>query len=260
MSWKVPSAAWSDGQPNDEAHGGPVRHMKFYSGNEYDIHAAAQDAASERAQLETQLQALRQQLPQAQDGTSRRAHIQLEEARLLLRMERQPQAWPPAREAFDRFIAERDWENAAGAAEALFLAEQDDSLAALGQGIWLAVTFPINPEVTVELLRRVVEETPEDSDGAAVAAAAAHYVADLRAPEDAKAREDLLFYTAQLLSSVARRHSDVTDQAQFDAWMSRLELDQPDKFLVRLRNVVDVLVQDEWWFDRDALQAEIPEA
>jgi len=27
---------------------------------------------------------------------------------------------------------------------------------------------------------------------------------------------------------------------------------------VRLRNVVDVLVQDQWWFDREALQEQIP--
>jgi hypothetical protein len=40
--------------------------------------------------------------------------------------------------------------------------------------------------------------------------------------------------------------------------MDRLELREPDKFLVRLRNVVDVLVQDDWWFDREALQARLP--
>ena len=40
--------------------------------------------------------------------------------------------------------------------------------------------------------------------------------------------------------------------------MERLELKDPDKFLVRLRNVVEVLVQDDWWFDREALQAKLP--
>ena len=39
----------------------------------------------------------------------------------------------------------------------------------------------------------------------------------------------------------------------------RMELDDPDKFLIRLRNVIDVLVQDEWWFDRDAVRDSIPE-
>ena len=31
-----------------------------------------------------------------------------------------------------------------------------------------------------------------------------------------------------------------------------MELNDPARFLPRLRNVVDVLAQDDWWFDRDA--------
>ena len=40
--------------------------------------------------------------------------------------------------------------------------------------------------------------------------------------------------------------------------MEKRELKEPDKFLVRLRNVVDVLVQDDWWFDRESLRARLP--
>jgi hypothetical protein len=61
-----------------------------------------------------------------------------------------------------------------------------------------------------------------------------------------------------MLSSVARSHGQTESQEQFDAWRRRLELDDPDKFLVRLRNVVDVLVQDDWWIDREALHARLP--
>ena len=49
-------------------------------------------------------------------------------------------------------------------------------------------------------------------------------------------------------------HGGIGDQASFETWVQRLELDDPDRFLPRLRNVVDVLVQDHWWFDRDALR------
>jgi hypothetical protein len=67
-----------------------------------------------------------------------------------------------------------------------------------------------------------------------------------------------MFFATQLLGEVARRHSGVDGQESFDFWMQRLELREPDKFLVRLRNVVDVLVQDDWWFDREALQTRLP--
>jgi hypothetical protein len=118
------------------------------------------------------------------------------------------------------------------------------------------VTYPVDPELTVALLKHVIDETPPESDGAAVAAVAAHYVVDLRARDPQ--REDLLFYTNQLLATVARRHSDVDGQEKFAGWMRRMELDDPARFLPRLRNVVDVLVQDDWWFDREALQAALP--
>jgi hypothetical protein len=101
-----------------------------------------------------------------------------------------------------------------------------------------------------------VEETPDDADGAAVAATTALFLADMRAT--GKQRENLMFFATQILGNVARRHSQVDNQAAFDLWMERLQLREPEKFLVRLRNVVDVLVQDEWWFDREALQAKLP--
>ena len=115
----------------------------------------------------------------------------------------------------------------------------------------------MDPELTVAMLQHVVDETPADSDGAAVAAATAHYVVDMRAVEGPQ-RENLLFYTNQMLATVARRHSEVLGQQDFDRWFRKLELHDPALFLARLRNVVDVLVQDEWWIDRDALREKLP--
>jgi hypothetical protein len=89
-----------------------------------------------------------------------------------------------------------------------------------------------------------------------VAATTAMFVADLRTTGNQ--RDNLMFFTSQILGNVARRHSGVQTQVEFDRWMDRLELREPEKFLVRLRNVVDVLVQDDWWFDRNALQAKLP--
>jgi hypothetical protein len=175
-------------------------------------------------------------------------------ARALQILGRGAEAWPIGRLAFDAFVEGGAWEKAADACDVLYQADQPGSLAALGQGIWLGVTLPIDPEVSVHLLSHVVDDTPDDADGAAVAAATAAFLADLRAPEGPD-RERLVFFASQLLGRVARRHSKVEDQDQFEAWVRRLELDDPDKFLVRLRNVVDVLVQDDWWLDRDAIQA-----
>lgn len=216
---------------------------------------SGEDARESLALLENQLELLRARLAEPPQGA--RAALLIEIGHTLLRLERKSEAHDAAREAFDLCLAAEDWETGVQALEAVFLAGQTDSLAALGQAIWLAVTFPVDPELTVAVLQHVIDETPSDSDGAAVAATVAHYVADLRAPQG-KERENLMFYTNQMLATVARRHGDVHDQAAFDRWFKRLELDDPARFLVRLRNIVDVLVQDDWWIDRNALQAKLP--
>lgn len=216
------------------------------------------DAKESTAKLEHLVANLRGELDALSSGAAplRRADLLLQLGRALVRLERGDDAWAAAREAFDLYLAERAWEGAAQCCDVLFLAEQPQSLAALGQGIWLAVTYPVDPELSIALLHRVVEETPPDADGAAVAAIVAYYVTDLRARDPQ--REHLLLYANQVLATVARRHSGVDGQEAFNRWIQDMELNEPAKFLPRLRNVVDVLVQDDWWFDRDELQAALP--
>ena len=218
-----------------------------------------QDSVVSTAALEAKLEALNERIEQMRSETGDEialARLNKEAASLLLSLNRREQAWRRARPLFDQFIQSNSWEDAAEICDILFCAEQADSLAALGQGVWLAVTFPVKPELTLAMLQHVIDETPDDSDGAAVAAAAAAYVCEIR--KHLADSPDLYLQTMQMLTTVARRHSDVKDQKEFDEWTERLELRDPDKFLVRLRNVVDVLVQDEWWFDRESVQAQLP--
>jgi hypothetical protein len=187
-----------------------------------------------------------------------KAEIQVKIAGTLVDLERGEEGHREARGAFDVFTQSEMWDGAVQCCDVMFQAGQDDSLVALGNGVWLAVTFPVNPELCVNLLHHIIEETPDDSDGAAVAAAVAHYVVDIRATEK-KLRDNLLFFTNQLLGSVARRHSKVESQEQFDYWTTKMELNDPAKFLPRMRNVVDVMVQEDWWVDRDAIWASLPD-
>jgi hypothetical protein len=220
---------------------------------------ASLNRGTKQAALESHLEALRERLADlrresAPDLEIADTHLQM--GRALVGLERGQEAWHLGREVLDVFIAHEDFESAADACDVLFQADQPQSLAALGQGIWLAVTYPIDPDLSVELLTHIVEETPDDADGAAVAATTALFLADMRA--QGTQRDNLMFFTSQILGQVARRHGGVDSQESFDYWMEKLELNQPEKFLVRLRNVVDVLVEDEWWFDRDALRERLP--
>jgi hypothetical protein len=230
-----------------------------------DLNAGMMDADSGE-DAEVSLEKIREQLAAALEelkGLPEDVHplqkieLQTKIAGTLVDLQRGEEAFTIARDAFDACIAHEYWEDAVKACNAMFLAEQPDSLAALGQGVWLSVTFPIDPELTVLMLNHIVDETPDDSDGAALAAVAAKYVVDMRT--EGKQHDDLSFYVNNLLAAVARRHSDVETQEQFDYWFKKLELDDPAKFLPRLRNVVDVLVQEEWWVDREAIWAKLPD-
>lgn len=234
--------------------------MKYLDDSNLLPDALVTEAGQSTSDLESQLLAIeeRERELDASADLVERADVQLQKARVLGALERGEEAWPLAREAFDVFLAAENWEKAVEACDVLFLANQEDSLAALGQGVWLGVTFPIDPELTIAMLQHIVDETPDDSDGAAVAGATACYIADLRCEEDSKDKENLTFFAGQMLGTVARRHSEIESKEQFDFWVEKMELDQPDKFLVRLRNVVDVLVQENWWFDRDELRERLP--
>lgn len=230
-----------------------------------DLDAGQRDADSAE-DAETSLEKIKQQLAVALEELKampenahplQRAELQVKIAGSLVDLNRGEEAFQIAREAFDTCIANEYWEEAVAACNAMFMADQPESLAALGQGVWLAVTFPIDPELSVLMLNHIVDETPNDSDGAAVAAAVASYIVGIRT--EGRQKEDLTFYVNNLLGAVARRHSDVESQEQFDYWVEKLELTDPAKFLPRLRNVVDVLVQEDWWLDREAIWAKLPD-
>jgi len=184
------------------------------------------------------------------------AGIQLDVADALLSLEQKTEAWQAARESFDIFLQQEAWQQAVEACNVMYQAEQAASLSALGQGIWLAVTYPIEATTTVTVLHHVVDDTPNNADGAAVAAAAAHYIANLRTT--GQQQESLCFLTTHILGVVAKRHSNIGGQDEFDMWLSKLELNKPEVLLPRLSQIIDIMVGDSWWFDRDELRARLP--
>lgn len=187
-----------------------------------------------------------------------RARLQLDVAEALIGMGRADESWEKARTALDTFIEKEQWQDAVECCDVLYQSAQPASMVALAHGVWLAVTYPVKPQLTVNMLGYIIDETPATADGAAVAAIAAHYVADIRSEGDE--HKSLTFLTKQMLANVAREHSGVEDQEGLSAWMERLELLTPDVFLPRLSLVLGAIVPaEDWWFDRDALREKIPQ-
>ena len=219
----------------------------------------SEDAVASSRLVEIKVDDLKQQLEELEPGTPLDTRLQLALDRCygLLELNRTEDAWNEARPLLDDAIPSELWTRAVEACDVMFQADRPDSLKALAHGVWLGVTFPIDPELSVAMLQHIVDESVDRSDGAAVAAATANYIVDVRA--EGKQRDDLQFFTMQMLGEVARRHSQVQEQEIFDFWIQQLELNDPSKFLPRLASVLDVLSEGTWWFDRDELRAKIPD-
>ena len=186
-----------------------------------------------------------------------RIRLELDIAEALLGLQRMQEAWDIARKLVDRSIAQEAWQEAVEACDILYRTDLDQNIVALGNGVWLAVTYPIKPQTSVTLLHHIVDETPDQSDGGAVAAMAAHYLADLRT--EGKEHESLTFLTAQILARVAKRHRGIEGQEMLDTWIEILQLNDASELLSRLGKMLEVMVDGDWWYDRDALRARLPD-
>jgi hypothetical protein len=183
--------------------------------------------------------------------------VQLDIAESRLALQKKSEAWALARQLFDIFVEQQAWQDAIETCDVLFQCEQPESLAALGNGVWLAVTYPVPAQLTVAMLQHIVDETPDDSDGAAVAAMTANYIAEMRT--EGKEKESLSFFTRQMLAGVAKRHRGIEDDPEMiNTWIEILELNDIDNLLGRLAAMLDAITGDHWWVDRDALRARLP--
>ena len=186
-----------------------------------------------------------------------RGRLLLDIAETHLNLRETDRSWSIAREVFDLFLAAEAWQDAIEACDVMFQSGHEQSLAALGNGIWLAVTYPVPAQLTVSMLQHVIDETPDDSDGAAVAAMAAHYIADMRT--EGQEHESLTFFTKQMVAGVARRHRGIEDDPDMiRMWIEILGLNDVSELLARLAEILDTIVGDNWWYDRDTLRERLP--
>lgn len=214
-------------------------------------------SADERAWLENELIKFQQQLRNLPKEAANvdRAKLELEIAEVLVGLDQLEDAWESARPLLELFIDESEFELAVRTCRVLYQADHELSIVALGQGCWLAVTYPINPTLSVEMLHNIVDETPDNSDGAAVAAMAAQYIADMRGDEH---RENLMFLTTQIIAKVAKRHRNIEGEEMIKTWIEILELNDTDQLFERLAKIIDIMTADQWWFDREELRAQLP--
>ena len=194
-------------------------------------------------------------LPENCDALEK-ARLKLDIAECYLGLDQPEDAHSWADEIFQTFIQHSEWQLAVDCCDIIYNCNQKDSLVALGNGIWLAVTFPIDPNTSIQMLHHIVDETPDDSDGAAVAAMLAHYLAETRSNE--QEYKNLTFLTNQIIAQVAKRHRGISDADAIQTWIKMYELDDIQKLLAKMAVILDTIVVGNWWYDRDKIRQQIP--
>lgn len=211
------------------------------------------DAAAEGQSARQQRRlTLEKELRRSGLNDSERLDAQLELSRVLLDLGESEAAFAAARKVLDAGVQAERYEEAASACQVMYLGEQPESTAALGHGLWLALACPMDPDLTWQMLRHLVEETPADSDGAAVAAMLAYFLMEKRAAGAERSR--LVFLAQQQVAEVAERHRGITDDEIIGTWVQMHDLDDVDVLLERMARILDAITPD-WWFDREAVRA-----
>jgi hypothetical protein len=220
---------------------------------------SGQDLGDARAFFENELLQHQQHLKElgANADALDVANIQLEIARAQMGLGDKTSCWQTAQPLLDIFIQNAAFQSAVETCELMYLAEHTDSIRALGHGCWLAVTYPVDAALSVDMLSYIIDETPDDSDGAAVASVAAMYLVELRM--QGKDKDNLIFLAKQLVALVAKRHRGIEDEESIEIWIEMLELNNLDELFTRLGKVIDAIVGAEWWFERDDLRAKLPD-
>jgi hypothetical protein len=218
------------------------------------------DAKEARLEIAAELEKLLPRLESLPEDTPprERSKLLMDIAEAEIELTQNESAWNHAREAFDLALSAQEWQQAVEACDLLYRSDQAASIVALGNGLWLSVTYPVDPQTSYVLFSHFIDETPENSDGAAVAAMLAHYLAEVRS-ETEKDRNNITFLTGNLIGQVAQRHGKVKSQQELEIWIKRLQLDDIDLILKRMGQILDVVVDGNWWYDRDVLRENLPE-
>ena len=219
---------------------------------------ADRDDRKSHAALANRLGEIERYLERATTAISadKKQSMLLEKVEILAELGNKQQAYKLARSSFDYFLANEQWQATVQACEIVYRYECEDAIAALGMACWLAITYPIDPLLSVRVLHYLIDETPDNSDAAAVAAVVAHYLVDLRT--SGKQKDSLLFITKQKIADVALRHRNISDEESINIWMEILGLKDVKQFLPAMAKIIDVITADQWWFDRDQLRAQLP--
>ncbi|HIJ84290.1 MAG TPA: hypothetical protein HPQ00_08810, partial [Magnetococcales bacterium] len=129
---------------------------------------------------------------------------------------------------------------------------------ALAQRIWVGLKTETPASEVVLALFHLLNTLGPRHDVAGPIAALAHFMAKHRTPDHPD--RDLAMGQAQQMFHRVCEEKGVVGEEAFKIWVKHSRLDDPNHYVPIVMHLLDVMVGDVWWFDRDLLQKELERA
>ena len=167
--------------------------------------------------------------------------------------------WEFSLEKLERFNKSRDWNAALDLL--IYLSKKDDHdklHAAIGQASWLALKLETPIDIVVMSLYNMLLTLGNGHGAAKSVAALANMMTHHRTPDHPD--RELAKAQAQQMLHYVSPETGHENQEGFDKWTKENRMDDPDFFVPVVMEVIDGLVRQDWWIDREAIQQELEEA
>ncbi|MEO5376394.1 MAG: hypothetical protein H7832_01210 [Magnetococcus sp. DMHC-6] len=161
--------------------------------------------------------------------------------------------WRQDRQAVILFSQNGQWEEALNRLKTLSTKYRNHHLySALAQRVWVALKWQVPASEAVLALFHLLNTLGAKHELAGPLAALAHLLAKHRTPNHPD--RELALGQAQQMFSLICHHQLIESDEAFQAWVQENQLDQPDFYIPQIMNGLEVMVGEDWWIDREALQ------
>ncbi|MCP4042086.1 MAG: hypothetical protein GY731_09065 [Gammaproteobacteria bacterium] len=130
-----------------------------------------------------------------------------------------------------------------------------DHRKAFAQRVWVALKADVPPAETVESLKEWVIMLGTRHELSGAIAVLAYQIARKRA--ERMPDNGFSMVQAQQLLNLVCQTEEVKDEDGFNKWVATRNLDDPGTYLPQIMEGLEMMILDDWWFDREALQADL---
>ncbi|MBF0340034.1 MAG: hypothetical protein HQL95_03620 [Magnetococcales bacterium] len=167
--------------------------------------------------------------------------------------------WNDDRIAMDQLSREGNWPEVLVILKRLSTKHKTTEIyKALAQRIWVGLKTQAPAIEVVQSLFHLLNTLGPRHDLAPAICALAHLLAKHRTPDHPD--RDLAIGQSQQMFSLVCDTFNVIGEEAFHIWVEGKQLNDPDHYIPTILKGLEIMVGDDWWIDREALQKDLEQA